>query len=258
MGEIVRLFALDDNSGVISNGVTRYLYDRIDEPADPDAADLVIRGLEPQIIGDVAVAGIAGFGGRLAKHFRPNGIEFRHKARIGRLRRKGNFVVLFCKRFFLPAKHAKGREKMTEILFREESYKIIGACFEVYKAKGCGFNEFFYQECLQIEFELQDIPFVSQPTLEMEYKGTQLKQFFKPDFICFGKIILEIKAIERLADAHRAQCLNYLSATGYDLAIIANFGHFPKLEYERIANTINRGTRPSIYSRLANHLEIEK
>ena len=132
---------------------------------------------------------------------------------------------------------------MSDILFREESYKIIGACFEVYKAKGCGFTEALYQECLQIELELQAVPFVSQPELEMEYKGKLLSQFYKPDFICFGKIVLEIKAVERIIDAHRAQCINYLSATGFELAIIINFGHFPKLEYERIANTINRGTR---------------
>jgi GxxExxY protein len=144
---------------------------------------------------------------------------------------------------------------MSEILFREESYKIVGACFEVYKSKGCGFTEQVYQECLQIEFELQGIPFVSQPKLQLGYKGRTLEQFFKPDFICFDKIILEIKAVERLLDVYRAQCLNYLSAINFDLAIIANFGHFPKLEYERIANTINRGTRPSIYSRRANHID---
>jgi len=75
-------------------------------------------------------------------------------------------------------------------------------------------------------------------------------QTFKPDFICFGKIIVELKSLERLADVHRAQTLNYLMTTNFELALLVNFGHFPKVEYERIANTINPGTRPSIYSRI--------
>ncbi|CAN5394790.1 hypothetical protein BH20ACI2_BH20ACI2_06700 [soil metagenome] len=102
---------------------------------------------------------------------------------------------------------------MPEIIYREESYRIIGACFEVYKNKGCGFTEPIYQECLEIEFTLQQIPFVAQPLIELEYKGRALSQFFKPDFICFGTIIVEIKALEKLIDVHRAQSLNYLCAT---------------------------------------------
>ena len=128
---------------------------------------------------------------------------------------------------------------MAEILFREESYRIVGACFEVYKQKGIGFTEPVYQECLQIEFRLQEIPFVSQPELELEYKGNPLTQHFKPDFICFGKIIVEIKALTNLLDVHRAQILNYLNATKLDLGLLVNFGHHPKLEYERMANRRN-------------------
>jgi GxxExxY protein len=129
---------------------------------------------------------------------------------------------------------------MKNIIFREESYKIVGACFEVYKQKGCGFTEGVYQECLEIEFGIQGIPFVSQPTFELDYKGRRLGQFFKPDFVCFEKIIVEIKAIERLLNVCRAQALNYLNATRFDLAILVNFGHFPKLEHERIVNDQNR------------------
>ena len=76
-------------------------------------------------------------------------------------------------------------------------------------------------------------------------------QTFKPDFICFGKIVVEIKAIEKLADAHRAQTLNYLGATKFDLALLINFGHYPKLEYERLANTYGHLRRQSIYERMA-------
>ena len=94
---------------------------------------------------------------------------------------------------------------MAEIIYKAESYKIIGACFEVYKNKGCGFTESVYQECLEIEFLMQGIPFVAQQELELEYKGTTLSQTFKPDFICYDKIIVEIKALECLIDAHRAQ-----------------------------------------------------
>ncbi len=126
---------------------------------------------------------------------------------------------------------------MPELICKDESYKIIGACFEVYKDKGCGFTEPVYQECLEIEFALQQIPFISQPLLELEYKGRMLSQFFKPDFICFGAIILEIKALDNFIDVHRAQTLNYLSATKFKLALLVNFGHYPRIEYERIANT---------------------
>lgn len=129
---------------------------------------------------------------------------------------------------------------MKNILFKEESYKIIGACFEVYKQKGCGFTEPVYQECLQIELALQGIPFLSQPELNMEYKGKPLTQFFKPDFVCFGKIIIELKAVDRLIDPHRAQAMNYLNASKFELALLINFGHSPKLEYERILSAKSR------------------
>ena len=122
----------------------------------------------------------------------------------------------------------------TELLFKEESYKIIGVCFEVYREKGCGFLEAVYQECMDFELRLQVVPFVSKQPLPLEYKGTLLKVRYEPDFICFDKIILEIKAVSELADLHRAQIQNYLRATGYKLGLLVNFGHYPKLEHERI------------------------
>ena len=120
------------------------------------------------------------------------------------------------------------------ILFKEESYQIIGACFEVYTEKGCGFLEPVYQECLEHELEIQGIPWEAQVGLPLTYKGRPLKQRYFSDFICFGKIILEIKAVSKLASEHRAQVLNYLNATGYELGLLVNFGHHPKLEWERI------------------------
>lgn len=125
---------------------------------------------------------------------------------------------------------------MNDIVYKEESYKIIGACFEVYKQKGFGFTEPIYQECLAIEFEIQNVPFVEQPEMQLQYKDRKLKQFFKPDFICYDKIIVEIKALSNLIPQNQSQTLNYLNATKFELALLVNFGYYPKLEYKRIAN----------------------
>ena len=122
---------------------------------------------------------------------------------------------------------------MAEIILPEESYQIIGACFEVYNEMGSGFLEPVYQECLEIELQERGIPFVPQTHLELRYKGRQLKQRYEPDFICFGKVILEIKAVKELCNEFRAQVHNYLRATGHRLGLLVNFGHYPN-EYERI------------------------
>ena len=95
------------------------------------------------------------------------------------------------------------------LLFEEESYRILGACFEVYKDKGCGFLEPVYQECLVIEFEIQNISFRQQVDLVLNYKGRTLVQRYKPDFLCFDKIVVEIKSTSSLTDQHRAQLHNY-------------------------------------------------
>ncbi len=137
-----------------------------------------------------------------------------------------------------------------EILFKEESYKIIGACFEVYKEKGNGFLEAVYQECLGIEFSTQNIPFSEQPKLALKYKDHDLTQTYQPDFICFGKIIIEIKAVKRIADEHRAQIINYLKATGMELGLLINFGHYPKIKNERFLNQRSH-TRKEILSPLS-------
>ena len=120
------------------------------------------------------------------------------------------------------------------ILFKDESFRIMGACFEVYKEKGCGFLEGVYQECLSLEFKRQGIPFEEQTRLQLEYKGQPLRQVYEPDFLCLGEIIVEIKAVKQLTDEHRAQAINYLKATGKRLALLVNFGHYPQLEYERL------------------------
>ena len=140
---------------------------------------------------------------------------------------------------------------MTEIIFKEESFKITGACFEVYNQKGFGFTEPIYQECLEHEFRLQGILFLSQPELPMKYKGLPMLQKFKPDFICYEKIILEIKSVSALTHAHRAQTLNYLHATDFELGLLVNFGQFPKLVYERLACN-RRNPAANLYEVIGN------
>lgn len=120
------------------------------------------------------------------------------------------------------------------MLFREESYLIRGAVFEVYREMGCGFLEAVYQECLENELQKQGIPFASQPDLQLFYKGEKLKQSYKPDIICYGQIVLELKAVKEISNEHRAQLQNYLKASGLHLGFLVNFGHYPKATIERI------------------------
>ena len=124
---------------------------------------------------------------------------------------------------------------MAVLLYPDESYKIIGACFAVYNDKECGFLEPVYQQCLEIEFRHLGIPAVAKPKLLLSYRGQNLEQTYRPDFVCYGKIIVELKAVSALVDKHHAQVLNYLHATGFQLGILVNFASHPQLEYERIA-----------------------
>ncbi len=129
------------------------------------------------------------------------------------------------------------KKLVPDLIFKNECYAIIGACFEVYKDKGCGFHEPVYQECLSIEFQYCRIPAIPQPELSLAYRGRILAQKYFPDFLCYEKIIVELKAVTQLVDEHRAQLLNYLKAGSFELGLLVNFGHYPKLEYERIAKT---------------------
>ncbi|WP_044300735.1 GxxExxY protein [Rhodopirellula sallentina] len=123
---------------------------------------------------------------------------------------------------------------MAAIILKDESYKVMGALFEVYREMGCGYLEAVYQECCEFEFTEQAIPFSPKTELTLRYKQNELKSKYIPDFICYGKIIVELKAVAVITSQHRAQVHNYLMATNFPLGIIANFGHYPKLEYERI------------------------
>ena len=127
------------------------------------------------------------------------------------------------------------KEEETGMLkYEDMSYKIRGAIFEVYREMGVGFLESVYQECLAIEFTKSAISFIAQSELTLYYKGELLEQKYKPDFICFDKIIVEIKAVQEICNEHRAQLHNYLTATNMKLGLLVNFGHHPKVEIERI------------------------
>lgn len=123
---------------------------------------------------------------------------------------------------------------MGKLLFEEESYKIQGAIFEVYKELGNGFLEAVYQEALEIEFSKRNIPFKSQNKIEINYKGVILKQTYIPDFICYDKIIIEIKAVQTLLKEHEAQLHNYLKATNMKVGFLVNFNHYPQVDIRRI------------------------
>ena len=129
------------------------------------------------------------------------------------------------------------------VIHPEESYELVGACFEVYNRMGCGFLEAVYQECLEIELEHKGVPFVAQRELKLTYRERELRQRYVPDFVCYDRIILEIKALSQLTDEHNSQLLNYLHATDMELGLLVNFGHYPKLEYKRVVLTGNGSAR---------------
>jgi len=121
-----------------------------------------------------------------------------------------------------------------DLIYREEAYAVIGACFEVYNEMGPGFLEDVYQEALERELTLRGLPFNPKPHLEIHYKGRLLVSKYQPDFVVHSKIIVEIKAMRALTDEHRAQVHNYLKASSFKLGILVNFGKPGDLEYERI------------------------
>ena len=128
-----------------------------------------------------------------------------------------------------------------DLIYKDESYKIIGACMEVHNELGCGFLESVYQEALAKEFFLQNIIFEKEKQILINYKGYSLNKNFFADFICFDKIIIELKAIDNLASEHEAQVINYLKATNMKLGLLVNFGK-EKLEYKRLVRNITNLT----------------
>ena len=119
------------------------------------------------------------------------------------------------------------------LLFEAETHQILGACFEVYREKGCGFLEDVYHECLEIEFGLRGIPFVSRFPLDLEYKGRKFRKRYEPDFFCYDQVVLEIKSAKTIDESYRAQLMKYLRATKTKVGLLVNFGHHPKAQFER-------------------------
>jgi len=124
---------------------------------------------------------------------------------------------------------------MTEILFKEQSYKIIGACMEVHNKLGSGFLESVYSEALEIEFRKGNIPYEREKKLNVFYENQQLKKYFRADFVCYNSIIIELKASKYSIDADFQQTLNNVKATKFKLGLLINFGT-PSLTYKRIIN----------------------
>lgn len=122
---------------------------------------------------------------------------------------------------------------MEDIIYKDEAYKIVGAMISVHKELGCGYLEAVYQEAIEIEFSLQGIPFEREKEMEILYKGRSISKKYRPDFICYNKIIVELKAVEELLPEFKAQTLNYMKMSNSKLGLLANFGR-PSLEVQRL------------------------
>jgi GxxExxY protein len=119
------------------------------------------------------------------------------------------------------------------LLYENEAFQIRGAAFEVYRAMGAGFLEAVYQECLEVEFTRRGVPFEMHKPLGLSYRGQPLRQTYVADFVCYDRIIVELKVARAIAPEHRAQTINYLRVTNMKLGLVINFGSAPRVEIER-------------------------
>jgi GxxExxY protein len=124
---------------------------------------------------------------------------------------------------------------MAEILFKDESYKIIGSCMKVHSALGSGFSESVYQEALTIQFQKDEVPFEKEKILDVYFNDIKLKKHFKANFVCFNSIIVELKANSFIHSDNIEQTRNYLKSTKFKLGLLINFGE-KSLVYKRILN----------------------
>jgi len=122
---------------------------------------------------------------------------------------------------------------MTELIYREETFAILGAAIEVHRELGSGFLEAVYQEAMEIELRNRKIPFEPQKSLTINYKKHSLRKTYETDLECFSKIIVELKALDRLSGKEEAQVLHYLKATGMRVGLLINFGSNRRLEWQR-------------------------
>jgi len=129
--------------------------------------------------------------------------------------------------------HTNHHEK-SDILYKDECYEIYGCIYAVNRKLGTGFLEAVYQEALEIELRRKNIPFVSQQELEILYDGIPLMNKYIADIVCYEKIIIELKAVSKISNQHKAQLMNYMAVTGYKLGLLVNFNSFPKSEIIRM------------------------
>ena len=122
---------------------------------------------------------------------------------------------------------------MSNLFYQDESYKIRGALFAVHNELGCGFLERVYQDALEVEFRLRNIPYEREKAIQIVYKGEPLGEPYRADFVCYGKVIIEMKSVSEILDVHRAQIINYLKATKMKLGFLVNFGE-ESINIERI------------------------
>jgi GxxExxY protein len=122
---------------------------------------------------------------------------------------------------------------MAELILKDEVYATVGAAMEVYYTLGIGFLEPVYQAALAVEFNGRGVPYVREPHIEIAYKGVSLNKTYRPDFVCFGEVIVELKTQLRLTGVEEAQIINYLKITRKRVGLLMNFGALPKLEWKR-------------------------
>lgn len=122
---------------------------------------------------------------------------------------------------------------MERLVYKEESYQIIGMCMEVYNNLGFGFLEIVYKDALELEFQRANIPYEREKRYDVNYKGIILPHVFYADFVVFDKIILEVKGVSAITEVFLAQALNYLKASSNRLALVVNFGE-TKFNYKRV------------------------
>lgn len=122
---------------------------------------------------------------------------------------------------------------MGEPIYKDEAFKIVGACMEVHRELGKGHDEIVYKDALEVELGRVGLSFSREKQYEINYKGVVLPHKYFADFVLLDKIILEVKAVERLADAHVKQVLNYLAASKLKLGLLVNFGE-DSLSWKRV------------------------